>query len=107
MRISKAFYIKRESGMRLDVIAQATNLLNHTNFSAVNNIFPNTAVVDPVTGLTTSAEVATPEGIVNLLNGPYRFKGFVPTSADQLAGPLAFRSANPPRQLSLGLQFAF
>jgi hypothetical protein len=107
MRISKAFYIKRESGMRLDVIAQATNLLNHTNFSAVNNIFPNTAVVDPVTGLTTSAEVSTPEGIVNLLNGPYRFKGFVPTSADQLAGPLAFRSANPPRQLSLGLQFAF
>jgi len=107
MRISKAFYIKRESGMRLDVIAQATNLLNHTNFSAVNNIFPNTAVVDPVTGLTTSAEVSTPEGIVNLLNGPYRFKGFVPTSADQLAGPLAFRSANPPRQVSLGLQFAF
>jgi hypothetical protein len=107
MRISKAFYIKRESSMRLDVIAQATNLLNHTNFSAVNNIFPNTAVVDPVTGLTTSAEVSTPEGIVNLLNGPYRFKGFVPTSADQLAGPLAFRSANPPRQLSLGLQFAF
>jgi len=107
MRISKAFYIKRESGMRLDVIAQATNLLNHTNFSAVNNIFPNTAVVDPGTGLTTSAEVSTPEGIVNLLNGPYRFKGFVPTSADQLAGPLAFRSANPPRQLSLGLQFAF
>src|SRR5271170_2867265 len=45
MRISKAFYIKRESGMRLEVIAQATNLLNHTNFSAVNNIFPNTAVV--------------------------------------------------------------
>jgi Carboxypeptidase regulatory-like domain len=111
MRISKAFYIKRESGMKLDVIAQATNLLNHTNFSAVNNIFPNTAVVtggNGVTGgVTTSAEVATPEGIVNLLNGPYRFKGFVPTSADQLAGPLAFRSANPPRQLSLGLQFAF
>src|SRR5271156_88016 len=107
MRISKAFYLKRESGMRLEVIAQATNLLNHTNFSAVNNIFPNTAVVDPVTGLTTSAEVSTPEGIVNLLNGPYRFKGFVPTSADQLAGPLAFRSANPPRQVSLALQFAF
>jgi hypothetical protein len=111
MRISKAFYIKRESGMRLEVIAQATNLLNHTNFSAVNNIFPNTAVVTGGNGVsggvTTSAEVSTPEGIVNLLNGPYRFKGFVPTSADQLAGPLAFRSANPPRQVSLGLQFAF
>jgi Carboxypeptidase regulatory-like domain len=111
MRISKGFYIRRESSMRLDVIAQATNLLNHTNFSSVSNIFPNTAVVtggNGVTGgVTTSAEVSTPEGIVNLLNGPYRFKGFVPTSADQLASPLAFRSANPPRQLSLGLQFAF
>jgi hypothetical protein len=107
MRISKALYIRRESGLRLDVIAQSTDILNRTNFSAVNNIFPNTAVADPTTGLTTSAVVATQEGNVDLLNGPYRYRGFVPTSAAELAAPLAFRSANNPRQVSLGLQLAF
>jgi hypothetical protein len=113
MRISKALYLSRERGLHLDVIAQATDILNHTNFSAVNNIFPNTAVfpADPVTGAqigpTTSAVVPTPEGNVDLLNGPYRYKGFVPTSASQLSSPLAFTSANPPRQLSFALQLAF
>jgi hypothetical protein len=107
MRISKAVYIRRESGVRLDVIAQAANLLNHTNFSAVNNVFPNTAVVNPVTGLTQAAVVSTPEGTVDLLNGPYRYRGFVPTSAAQLSTPLAFGSANPPRQVSLALRVAF
>jgi hypothetical protein len=106
MRISKAIYLKRESGLRLDLIAQATNLLNHTNFSAVNNIFPNTAVVDS-TGRTISALVPTPEGTVNLLSGRYNYKGFVPTSAEELTTPLAFRSANPPRLISFGLQLAF
>jgi hypothetical protein len=107
MRISKAFYLSRDSGLRLDVIAQGTDLLNHVNFSAVSNIFPNSAVPDPVTGLTQSAVVPTPEGTVNLLNGPYRYHGFVPTSASQLSTPLAFASANPPRQVSLALQLAF
>jgi len=107
MRISKAIYLKKDSTLRLDLIAQATNLLNHTNFSSVSNIFPDTAVVDPATGLTTSALVPTPEGTVDLLHGPYNFKGFVPTSAAELTSPLAFRSANPPREASFALQFAF
>jgi hypothetical protein len=107
MRVSKALYLRRDSGLRLDVIAQAADLLNHTNFSAVNNIFPNTAVVDPATGLTESAVVSTPKGSVDLLNGPYRYHGFVPASAAELSTPLSFSSANPPRQVSLGLQLAF
>ena len=107
MRISKALYLRADSGLKLEVIAQATNLLNHTNFSAVNNIFPNTAVVDPSTGLTQSAVVTTPEGRVDLLNGPYRYHGFVPNSASQLSTPLAFASAYPPRQVSLALQLSF
>lgn len=49
----------------------------------------------------------TPEGNVNLLNGPYNHRGFVPTYAAQLSSPLAFTSANAPRQLSFALQFAF
>jgi hypothetical protein len=107
MRISKAVYLRPDSALKLEVIAQATDLLNHTNFSAVNNIFPNTAVVNPATGLTQSAVVPTPEGTVDLLNGPYRYQGFVPTSASELSTPLAFSSANPPRQVSLALQLAF
>jgi hypothetical protein len=107
MRISKALYIRRDSGLRLDVIAQGTNLLNRTNFSAVNNIFPNTAVVNASTGITQSASVSTPEGTVDLLNGPYRYHGFVPASASELSTPLSFSSANPPRQVSLALQLVF
>ena len=107
MRISKSLYLNRDSGLKLELIAQATDLQNHTNFSAVHNIFPNTAVVDPATGLTQSAVVPTPEGTVDLLNGPYRYRGFVPSSASQLSTPLAFASANPPRQVSLALQLAF
>jgi hypothetical protein len=107
MRVSKALYLRRDSGLRLDVIAQAANLLNHTNYSAVNNIFSNTAVVNPATGLTQSAVVTTPEGQIDLLNGPYRYRGFVPSSAAELNTPLSFSSANPPRQVSLALQLAF
>ena len=108
MRISKSLYLgKRESSFRLDLIAQAANILNHTNFSAVNNIFPDTAVVDPVTGLTQSAIIPTAEGNVDLLNGPYRYKGFVPRSAADLSSPLSFKLANPPRQISFALRLAF
>ena len=107
MRISKALYLRRDSGLRLDLVAQAADILNHTNFSAVNNIFPDTAVVNPSTGITQSAIVPTAEGNVDLLNGPYRYTGFVPRSAADLSSPLSFKLANPPRQLSFALRLAF
>ena len=106
MRISKAMFLKKDSTLRLDLIAQAANILNHTNFNRVNNIFPNTAVTNAA-GITTSALVSTPEGTVDLLNGPYNYKGFAPSAAAQLTDPLSFVSAAPPRQISFGLQFAF
>jgi hypothetical protein len=107
MRISKSLYLNRDSGVRLDVIAQATDILNHTNFSAVNNIFPDNAVVNPSTGLTQYAIVPTGEGNVDLLNGPYRYSGYAPRSAADLSSPLSFASANPPRQISFALRLAF
>jgi outer membrane receptor protein involved in Fe transport len=107
MRISKGIVLKRDSSLRLELIAQAENLLNHANFTSVQNIFPNSAVIDPITGLTTSAVVSTPEGNVNLLNGPYNYKGFKPNGPSQLSEPLAFESAAPPRQISFGLQLSF
>jgi len=106
MRISRSIALKRDSALRLNLIAQSSNILNHTNFTSVQNIFPNTAVTNSE-GVTTSAVVSTPEGNVDLLNGPYNLKGFRPTGAEQLSDPLAFKTAAPPRQISFGLELAF
>ena len=95
MRVSKALYLKKDSGLRLQLIAEATNILNHTNFNRVNNIFPP------------AASVPTGSGTVNLLNGPYNFKGFVPNGPTHLTDPLAFQSAALPRQISFGVELSF
>ena len=106
MRISRGIALKKDSPFRLDLIAQSSNILNHTNFTSVQNIFPNTGTTNAA-GITTSAIVNTPEGNVNLLNGPYNLKGFRPVGAAQLTSPLAFKTAAPPRQISFGLEVAF
>ena len=106
MRISRGISLKHDSPLRLDLIAQSSNILNHTNFTSVQNIFPNTAVTNAA-GVTTSAIVPTPEGNINLLNGPYNLKGFRPVGAAQLTDPLAFKTAAPPRQISFGMNLAF
>ncbi len=106
MRISRGIALKADSPLRLELIAQSSNVLNHTNFTSVQNIFPNTAVTNAA-GVTTSAVVNTPEGNIDLLNGPYNLKGFRPANASQLTSPLAFKTAAPPRQISFGLELAF
>ncbi len=106
MRISRGISLKHNSPLRLDLIAQSSNILNHTNFTSVQNIFPNTATTNAA-GVTTSAIVNTPGGNVDLLNGPYNLRGFRPANALQLSSPLAFKTAAPPRQISFGLELAF
>jgi Carboxypeptidase regulatory-like domain/TonB dependent receptor len=106
MRISRGIVLKRDTPFRLNLIAQSSNILNHTNFTSVQNIFPNTATTNAA-GVTTSAIIPTPEGDVNLLNGPYNLKGFRPNGALQLSDPLAFKTSAPPRQISFGLELAF
>jgi hypothetical protein len=93
IRISKAL-IHTERGARLDLIVQAQNLLNRKNFAVVNDNFP----ADPNFPL---------PGGGTLANGPYHVRGFVPASVSQLSDPLAFTSAYPARQISLGLKGAF
>jgi len=95
LRVSKALYINPDRGVKLNVIAQAQNLFNRTNFAAVNNIFPaNPNLVLPNGG--------------TLQNGPFNnIDGFAPTSVSQLSQPLAFSAAYPPRYVSFGLQLAF
>jgi hypothetical protein len=83
-RVAKTFFINRDSGLRCDFIVEGTNLLNHTNFSSVNDQFsPN----DPL-----------------LFTGPFNVKGnknFSPAS------PLGFTSAFPGRQIQFGLKLVF
>ena len=91
MRVTKSFYVDRERGMKLDMLVEGTNILNHTNFSAVNDQLP----ADP--------SFALPNG-GTLLNGPYHISGFKTSDPSQ---PLAFKSAFDARQVQFGLKFIF
>lgn len=92
MRVSKAVPLAQER-LHVEVIAQAQNLLNHTNFAAVNNNLP--------------ADPNYPLAHGTLEMGPYNVKGFAPSSVSQLSQPLAFTAAYPGRQVSLALRLAF
>jgi hypothetical protein len=95
LRMSKRFYLTQISEMaRVELIIEATNLLNHANFLRVNDI---------VCGTT-----AQP-GFINgcdpkFLVGPFDFRGIpgLPPTA-----PLGFVSAGPPRQFQFGVKFEF
>jgi hypothetical protein len=84
LKLTKSFYIDRERGLRLEAIVEGTNLLNHTNFSSVNDQFP---VGDPL-----------------LLTGPFNVTGNKSLSPTD---PLGFTSAFAGRQIQFGLRFAF
>lgn len=83
LRVNKQFYIKRESGVRLEFITELTNLFNRTNFLSVNDVFG----------------VNTP-----FLLGPFDIRG---TKAIKPTSPLGFNSALPPFQAQFGLKVAF
>lgn len=93
LRMGKLFYLRRNGeGPRVELIAEATNLFNHVNYSRVNDV---------VCGTT-----AQP-GFINgcdpkFLTGPFNFKGVpgLPPTA-----PLGFATAAPPRQFQFGLRF--
>lgn len=93
MSLSKSLFRVHER-QRIEIVAQSQNLLNHSNFASVNNNFP----ADPSYPL---------PGGGTLENGPYRMKGFVPTSVAQLSLPRAFTTSYPARRVSLAVRFAF
>jgi hypothetical protein len=93
IRVSKTLTFA-EGRQSLQLIAQSQNILNHTNFAAVNNNFP------------ANPDYPLPGG-GTLQNGPYNLRGFEPTSVSQLSEPLSFTSSYPARQISFALRFAF
>jgi hypothetical protein len=103
MRLNKDFRLmKSHESLRLGLSVTAANLLNHTNFTGVNGIFPiATAGQALATGL--------PNG-GNLLNGPYNLHGN--KALDFGAGtpgttPLAFNTADIARQIQFGARLSF
>jgi hypothetical protein len=93
LRVSKIL-IRAQEQRYLEVIAQAQNVLNHTNFAAVNNNFP------------ANPNYPLPPG-GTLEKGPYNVRGLAPTSVSQLSTPLVFTAAYPARQISLALRLTF
>ena len=101
MNLQKAIYINREHNVRLNLIAQAVNILNHVNFNHVNDAFD-------INGIPANGIVQTARGPLNLITGPFTgLKGVIPTSASQLTSPLFFSQADVPRQVQFGLRIAF
>lgn len=95
LRMSKRFFLHRDfEGPRVELIVEATNVLNRANFLSVN---------DSVCGRTGQP------GFINgcdpkFLTGPFDFRGrrdLLPTA------PLGFVSAASPRQIQFGLKFEF
>jgi Carboxypeptidase regulatory-like domain len=110
MRFNKDIRLARNNeNVRLGLMVTAANLLNHTNFTGVNGIFPVGSALDP---RATAFPITDVNGnvlqTVNLLNGPYNLKGLkardfgVPGNI-----PLAFNSAGVARQIQFGLRLSF
>ena len=88
MRLNKQLYFSRDKGIRAEVIVEAVNLLNHTNFEAVNNFV----------GL-------NPKYLI----GPFA-PGVFNVRGDRNApstAPLGFTSAFDPRRFQFGLKISF
>jgi hypothetical protein len=104
MRFNKDIRLSKiREGVRLGLSVTAANLLNHTNFTGVNGLFPiGTAAL--------AASTVFPNG-GNLLNGPFNVRGvkaldFQPGSVPGTV-PLSFNSADVARQIQLGLRLSF
>jgi Carboxypeptidase regulatory-like domain len=105
MRFSKDIRLSKDhEAMRLGLSVTAANLLNHTNFTGVNGIFP-------VATAAGAAATPFPNG-GNLLNGPYNVRGvkaldFDPKFPVPGTEPLSFNSADVARQIQFGVRLSF
>ncbi len=88
LRLTKLFFVKRDRGLRVEFITEATNLFNRTNFFSVNDVVGS----DPAL-------------LARLLQGgPFDLKGdrTLPRTS-----PLGFTSAASARQFQFGLKLVF
>lgn len=87
LRVQKQFFIDRDSGFRVDFIAEASNVFNRTNFLSVNDFFGTDLV-----------------GLSKILFGPFNLRGTrdLPRNV-----PTGFNSAFAGRRIQFGLKIAF
>jgi hypothetical protein len=102
--LTKSFFINRERGLKLSLIATGTNIFNRTNFNKVSDVFDIRGIGVP--GCATCVQTA--DGQVNLLTGPFTgLHGQKPSLKSQIQSPLFFSSADLPRLLQFGLKLNF
>jgi hypothetical protein len=100
LRFTKAFALSRDRRVKLHVIAEGTNIFNHTNFDKVSDEFD-------IAGITTAVKLANGQTL-NLLNGPYTgLHGVKPKTPFDIQLPLSYAHADLPRQIQFGLKLAF
>jgi hypothetical protein len=100
LRLSKMFRFKADSPMRIELSADGSNLFNRTNFAAVNEIIPVTVSAAGVLTFPTALSEADYNAGTVRLSGR-RDRDF------RKGDPLSFTSAFNPRQILLGVKFAF
>jgi hypothetical protein len=86
MRLTKSFRFKDDSSMRVDFVVEANNLLNRTNFAAVNDVI----------GTNLNSE--------DYMAGTVRLQGRRDRGITQ---PLGFIAAFDPRRFQFGLKLVF
>jgi hypothetical protein len=119
MSVRKGIYINKERGLRLDVIANVANILNHTNFLGVNGVFSQAEAgsIGAGAGAVPLLPInGQPPVLVNLITGPYSFRGIKANNTEEKASggllplgsdPLSFVSADVPRQAQFELKLSF
>jgi hypothetical protein len=100
LTIRKSIFISRDHGVKMDLIAEGTNIFNRVNFNKVADLFD-------VRGFSNAVPLANGQTL-NLFTGPYSgLKGVRPTSLAAVQTPLSFQSADLPRRVQFGLRLAF
>ena len=88
-------FINRDRGVKVDLIAEGTNIFNHVNFNKVSDVFDN--------GLSLAGGQT-----LNLVTGPFTgLHGVAPKTVSDVEHPLSFASADLPRRIQFGLKIAF
>jgi hypothetical protein len=99
LRVTRRFAVPRHERMRIELIGEAFNLLNRTNFRTINNMV---GCIGAATGPFSAPDATgcTAGGVENLPR-PLVGRRLFPTE------PLAFTSTFDPRQFQFGLRLTF
>ena len=84
LRLIKSIFINRDRGLKMDFLAEGTNIFNRINYNKVSDVFPLT------------------------YTGPFNgIQGVVPKTASDITKPGTYSSADTPRIVQFGMRLAF